>query len=79
LVFTAFVVGLVGTVAAAFNRHPTALLWSIGLGALWVGTAIACPASGHHDFAGWQWRLELTLSAGFLLLSFLGWRRLHTH
>jgi hypothetical protein len=78
LVFISFVVGLVGTTAAAFTRHASALTWSIGLGALWVGTAIACPVSGHHDAVDWQWRLELGLAAALLLLCVVGWRRLRT-
>jgi hypothetical protein len=79
LVFVAFVIGLVGTTAAAFVRHSSALVWSIGLGVLWVATAIACPVSGHHDAAGWQWRAELVLSGALLALSIAGWRRLRTH
>jgi hypothetical protein len=78
LVFLGFIIGLVGTTAAAFTRHASALLWSIGLGVLWVATAIACPVSGHHDAAGWQWRLELVLSGALLALSVVGWRRLRT-
>lgn len=78
LMFTSFLVALIGTVAAALTRHPTAMVWSIGLGLIWVGSAIACPVSGHHDPMNWQWRLELALAGGLLLLSTIGWRRLRT-
>jgi hypothetical protein len=77
-VFMAFMVGLIGTTAAAFTRHGTALVWSTGLGALWVATAVACPLSGHHSAMDWQWRLELALSGALLLLSVIGWRLLRT-
>ena len=76
LVLSAIVVGLVGTVAAAIGRQYKALLWSIGLGLVWVATTIACPVSGHHGEVGWQWRADLVTSASLLVLSVVGARRL---
>jgi hypothetical protein len=68
--------GLVATTTAAVVRHWSALLWSAGLGALWVGTTILCPASGHHDTVGWQWSTELMAASALLVLSVLGADRL---
>jgi hypothetical protein len=70
--FMAFMIGLFGTIAAAVARHSRALVWSTGLGAVWVATTIACPLSGHHDTVGWQWYTELTSSSSLLLLSLTG-------
>jgi hypothetical protein len=65
-------VGLFGTTAAAVARHSKALVWSTGLGVVWVTTTITCPLSGHHDTVGWQWYTELTSSSSLLLLSLTG-------
>jgi hypothetical protein len=53
-VFVAVMVGLFGTTVAAVARQSKALVWSTGLGVVWVATTIACPLSGHHDAVGWQ-------------------------
>ena len=42
-VFVALMVGLFGTIAAAVTRQAKALVWSTGLGVVWVATTIACP------------------------------------
>jgi hypothetical protein len=76
LVFLAVGVGLVGTVGAAVARQYTALVWSNGLGLVWVATTIACPLSGHHESVGWQWAVDLASSGGLLLLGLVGARRL---
>jgi hypothetical protein len=68
----ALMVGLFGTIAAAVIRQAKALVWSTGLGVVWVTTTIACPLSGHHDTMGWQWYTELTSSSSLLLLSLTG-------
>ena len=74
--FLAMIVGLVGTVVTAIGHQSKALLWSTGLGVLWVATTVACPISGHHDTVGWQWFVELGASSGLLLLSLVGLRLL---
>jgi hypothetical protein len=71
-VFGAVVIGLFGTIAAATARQSKALVWSTGLGVVWVATTIACPLSGHHDAVGWQWYGELAFSSGLLLFSVAG-------
>jgi hypothetical protein len=38
------------------------------------GDEIACPLSGHHDTAGWQWYAELVSSSSLLVLSLIGIR-----
>jgi hypothetical protein len=52
------------------------LVWSTGLGVVWVLTTIACPLSGHHDAVGWQWYAELAFSSSLLVLSLIGIRLL---
>ena len=76
--FLALIVGLVGTVVSAISHQSKALVWSTGLGVLWVATAVACPVSGHHDAVGWQWSVELAASSSLLLLSLVGLRVLRT-
>ena len=76
--FLAMIVGLVGTVVTAINHQSKALVWSTGLGVLWVATTVACPVSGHHDAVGWQWYAELAASSSLLLLSLVGLRVLRT-
>jgi hypothetical protein len=71
-VFGAIVIGLFGTIAAAVARQATALVWSTGLGMVWVATTIACPVSGHHDAVAWQWSAELAFSSALLLSSLAG-------
>jgi hypothetical protein len=71
-VFVATMVGLFGTIGAAVARQSKALVWSTGLGVVWVATTIACPLSGHHDTVGWQWYTELASSSGLLLFSLTG-------
>jgi hypothetical protein len=71
-VFVALMVRLYGTIAAAVTRQAKALVWSTGVGVVWVATTIACPLSGHHDTVGWQWYTELTSSSTLLLLSLTG-------
>jgi hypothetical protein len=75
-VFLAVMVGLVGTIVAAAARQSKALVWSTGLGVVWVATTIACPLSGHHDHVGWQWYADLASSSSLLLLSLIGIRLL---
>lgn len=77
-VFAAVVVGLAGTVAAALARHARALMWSTGLGLVWVATTITCPLSGHHDTLGWQWQVDLASSGSLLLISLIGARWLRS-
>jgi hypothetical protein len=74
-VFLAVMTGLVGTIGAAFGRQPRALIWSIGLGVVWVATVITCPLSGHHDAVGWSWSTELAASGALLAASLVGTRR----
>jgi hypothetical protein len=71
-VFVAVMAGLVGTVVAAVARQSKALVWSTGLGMVWVATTITCPLSGHHDAVGWQWYAELAFSSSLLLFSLAG-------
>ncbi len=71
-VFVAGMVGLFGTIATAVARQSKALVWSTGLGVLWVATTIACPLTGHHDAVGWQWYTELASSTSLLLFSLTG-------
>jgi hypothetical protein len=71
-VFVAVMVGLFGTIVAAVARQSRALVWSTGLGVVWVATTIACPLSGHHDAVGWQWYTELASSSSLLLFSLAG-------
>ncbi len=75
-VFLALTVGLLGTVVAAVARQSKALVWSTGLGVVWVATTIACPLTGHHDAVGWQWYADLASSSSLLLLSLIGIRLL---
>ena len=75
-VFVAVIVGVLGTVVAAVARQPRALVWSTGLGVVWVAATIACPLSGHHDAVGWQWYAELVSSSSLLLVSLIGIRLL---
>jgi hypothetical protein len=70
--FVAVMVGLFGTIAAAVARQSKALVWSTGLGVVWVATTIACPLTGHHDAVGWQWYAELASSSSLLLFSLAG-------
>ena len=72
--FLAMIVGLVGTVVTAIGHQSKALVWSTGLGVLWVATTVACPISGHHDTVGWQWFVEFEAASGLLLLSLVGLR-----
>ena len=58
------------------RRQSKALVWSTGLGVVWVATIIACPLSGHHDAVGWQWYAELASSSSLLVLSLTGIRLL---
>jgi hypothetical protein len=74
--FLAIMVGLSGTIVAAVARQSKALVWSTGLGVVWVVTTIACPLSGHHDAVGWQWYAELASSSSLLVLSLIGIRLL---
>jgi hypothetical protein len=74
--FLALVVGLAGTVGAALGRHPKALLWSTGLGVVWVASTLTCPLSGHHETVAWQWYTDLGASSALLLASVVGWRLL---
>jgi hypothetical protein len=74
--FVAVMVGLFGTIVAAVARQSKALVWSTGLGVVWVATIIACPLSGHHDAVGWQWYAELASSSSLLVLSLTGIRLL---
>jgi hypothetical protein len=71
-VFVAVMVGLVGTIVAAVARQSKALVWSTGLGVVWVATTIACPLSGHHPAVGWKWYTELVSGSGLLVLSLIG-------
>ena len=75
-VFFTLIAGLVGTIVGAVTRQPRALLWSAGLGVVWVATTITCPLSGHHDAVGWQWYTDLASSSTLLLLSLIGIRQL---
>jgi hypothetical protein len=75
-VFLAVMVGMFGTVVAAVARQQKALVWSTGLGVVWVATTITCPLSGHHDAVGWQWYADLVSSSSLLLLSLIGIRQL---
>ena len=68
----ALIVGLFGTIVAAVARRSQALVWSTGLGLVWVATTLACPVSGHHDAVGWQWYVDLASSSSLLLLSLIG-------
>ena len=72
----AVMVGVCGTVVAAVARQQKAVVWSTGLGVVWVATTIACPLSGHHDAVGWQWYAELVSSSSLLVLSLIGIRLL---
>lgn len=72
----AVMLGLLGTVGAAVTRQPKALVWSVGLGAVWVATTITCPLSGHHDVVGWQWFADLASGSGLLLVSIIGAHRM---
>jgi hypothetical protein len=74
--FLALVVGLAGTVGAAVGRHRKALLWSTGLGVVWVASTLTCPLSGHHETVGWQWYTDLGASSALLLASVVGLRLL---
>ena len=74
--FLAVIVGMCGTIVATVARQHKALVWSTGLGIVWVATTIACPLSGHHDAVGWQWYTELASSSSLLLLSLVGIRLL---
>jgi hypothetical protein len=76
VVSLAVIVGMAGTIASAVGRRPRALLWSIGLGLIWVATTITCPLSGHHDTVGWQWYTDLAASSTLLVASVVGARRL---
>jgi hypothetical protein len=78
VVTMAVMLGLLGTISAAVSRHPSALLWSAGLGLVWVAMAITCPLSGHHDAVGWQWYGDLAASSGLLLVSLIGLGRLRS-
>jgi hypothetical protein len=71
-VLVAVMAGLFGTIAAAVARQSKALVWSTGLGVVWVATTIACPLTGHHDAVGWQWYTELASSSSLLLFSLTG-------
>ena len=75
-VFVAVMIGICGTIVAAVARQQKALVWSAGLGVVWVATTIACPLSGHHDAVGWQWFAELVSSSSLLVLSLIGIGRL---
>ena len=75
-VFVAVMVGICGTIVAAVARQQKALVWSTGLGVVWVATTIACPLSGHHDAVGWQWYTELVSSSSLFVLSLIGIRLL---
>jgi hypothetical protein len=76
VVSLAVLAGMAGTIASAVGRRPQALLWSAGLGLVWVATTITCPLSGHHDTVGWQWYTDLAASSTLLLVSLVGARRL---
>jgi hypothetical protein len=78
LAFMAVMVGMTAIAAAAVARRSSALVWSLGVGFVWVLTTIACPLSGHHDGTGWQWGVELASSISLLLLSAVGLRVLRT-
>ena len=73
-VFFALIAGLFGTIVAAVARQSRAVVWSTGLGLVWVATTVACPVSGHHDTVAWQWYVELVASSSLLLLSLVGLR-----
>ncbi|HEX2027749.1 MAG TPA: hypothetical protein VHF25_07090 [Nitriliruptorales bacterium] len=74
LVGTLVLVGMLGAATAFGARRRAGFLLSLAAGLVLFGASLACPATGHHELAGW-WYVQLGATAGLVGGSVYGLRR----
>ncbi|MDP9023161.1 MAG: hypothetical protein M3N57_10830 [Actinomycetota bacterium] len=74
LIATVLFGGLFATAAGLGSRRRIGFAASFGAALLLLGATLACPATGHHELAGW-WYGQLAATGGLVGMSGYGlWR-----